>query len=177
MFECVDDTIGGFNSFLKTLEPDSLVSVNLFDHEYTELYKKKASKAEPLTKETYIPRGNTALYDAIGKTAAKVSEIDVTFVILTDGDENSSREFTKKAVRALIEEKTKLGWTFVYMGANQDACFVAEAMGINRDGALTFTADRVESAISSVSQALTRSRTQGTPVSFTQDEREYSVGL
>jgi Mg-chelatase subunit ChlD len=95
------------------------------------------------------PRGGTALYDAIGLSInglasniallpehAKPGKVQV--VIVTDGEENSSREYTGENVRKLVAAKEKLGWDFVFIGANQDAALSGANIGISADKTLTF---------------------------------------
>lgn len=83
----------------------------------------------------YFPDGCTPLYDAIGsavETLEKlVTEDDVVLVsIITDGQENSSSKFSGSQIRDLIGRKKECGWTFTYMGANQDSAYVARNIGI-----------------------------------------------
>lgn len=136
------DAIGGFNSFLKDqqLLPDKArMTVVLFDTEYYSLYKgEDIKKVKPLDEKTYCPGGTTALIDAIGKTIDEsksrvVGGNKVIFVIITDGYENSSREYTTSQIKEKIEEQTKNGWNFLYLGANQDAFAEAGKYGINPD--------------------------------------------
>ena len=182
MDSCRSDTIGGFNVFLTEQDPETTININLFDHEYTELYSGSVKDAQKLTLETFVPRGNTALFDAIGKTIKKVdgTEGPPIIVILTDGEENSSREFTQNHIKDLIEEKTKQGWSFVFLGANQDAIMAAKNFGMSPLSAMTFSPDNVGVALRSASSAIKRGLTNksaGTPVAveFSQAEREESI--
>lgn len=143
-----DATVKGFNEFIKeqkNAEGDAFVTLVQFDDRYEENYKSVPVKdvADLIVGETFIPRGMTALHDAIGKTINELkTDRDVTFVIITDGAENASREFTGEAVKKMIQsmEKDKQ-WKFVYLGANQDAVTVAKNYGIGGQNALTYTAD------------------------------------
>ena len=88
-------------------------------------------KVPNLVDKDYLPTGNTPLYDAIGQVVRDVEKRreqvkkderpGVLFVVVTDGEENASTEFKKVDVSALIAEKEKDGWTFVYIGAQRDA--------------------------------------------------------
>ena len=105
MYGSEKDTIGGFNSFIQKEKQKDLstnVTTILFDHEYDVLYKRKSIyEVEELTENEYQVRGSTALLDAIGKTITTLDkEIDnkVLFVIMTDGMENSSIEFSKSQI-------------------------------------------------------------------------------
>ena len=114
MEACRDDTIGGFNAFLREQQAEGgTLTLILFDHEYSVSYTNKPiSDVEPLTINTFVPRGATALLDAIGKAIKNTQSNVPTVVILTDGQENSSQEYTKAHIKDLIEQKTKDGWTF-----------------------------------------------------------------
>ncbi len=139
-----DDAIGGFNAFVEK-QKDSpgktrLTLVQFNDKVQPVFTRKKIRKVKPLTLETYMPGGSTALLDAIGNTITdtlgnKKRKSDKTIcAILTDGHENSSSEYTVDAVRALIEscqEKSK--WTFFFLGADPDAYDEAVSLGIKRD--------------------------------------------
>jgi len=153
----INDAIGGFNKFLeeqKALPGEAEMTVVLFDDKYDVIANgKDIQKIEPLNNKTYVPRGMTALYDALGKTineaGARFSNMPETekpdkviCVILTDGAENSSHEFTREK----IVEMTKLqqetyNWEFVYLGANQDAIAVGGSIGINVRNCVNYTAD------------------------------------
>jgi hypothetical protein len=107
----------------------------------------------PITDKEYFVRGTTALLDAVGRTINKIANAqkhtasneraeNVMFVIITDGMENSSREFSFKKVREMIErQKNKYGWEFIFLGANIDAIAAAEQFGIHRDRAANYHAD------------------------------------
>merc|ERR1712226_1553278 len=83
------------------------------------------------TRETYKPNGMTALLDAIGCTLeAYGEEMFNTLVILTDGEENSSKLYTNSQIKEVIEEKK---WEVEYLGANQDAFSVGRSMGITQN--------------------------------------------
>ena len=92
-------------------------------------------KVQELTAESYQPDCWTALYDAMGMSLnalrAKVADIDKVLVtIVTDGYENASREYSGKAIKALVEELKAKGWVFAYIGANHDVEAVAASISI-----------------------------------------------
>lgn len=130
-----EDTIGGFNSFIqreKAKELDTRVTTILFDDNYEVLYKRKSIyEVGELTRNEYWVRGCTALLDAIGKTINTLDrEIDnkVLFVIMTDGMENASREFSKDQIRNLINNHK---WEFIFIGADIDSYSEARKIGID----------------------------------------------
>jgi Mg-chelatase subunit ChlD len=123
------DVIGGFNTFLaeqRKLEADDLSMILAKFNTVVSLVHKAVPIADvqPLTPETYTPGGNTALFDAIAQ-AIRLADAE-TFdraicLIMTDGEENSSRETTKEQVAAIIKEHGARGnWTFAYIGENPE---------------------------------------------------------
>ena len=135
------DVIEGFNAYLDGLAQEEkveyLFSLTLFDTQVA--YRHVAiplAQVQKLDAKSYQPGGNTALNDAIGITVRKIDadqpHVDkVVTVIMTDGEENSSREWTLDAVKALIGQKESEGtWTFVFLGAAPDAWDQGRAYGI-----------------------------------------------
>lgn len=136
MYNSVDDTIGGYNNYLKEQKGKSTkITTILFDDKDEELYfRKDVNEVEPLTKEKYFVRGCTALYDAIGKTIKKLEkEVNnkVLFIITTDGLENASLEYNKKMISSLIKRHDD--WEFIYLGANIDSYEEGSSIGIRKN--------------------------------------------
>jgi len=157
MSNLVSDTIGGYNSMLekqKRLPGDVLITTILFDDQYEILYENvNLKEVFNITEKEYYVRGSTALLDAMGKTinyiGKKLENIQedmrpgkVLFVIITDGYENSSREFNYKKIKSMVEhQKSKYSWEFIFLGANIDAIAVADNLGIADDRAVNYCAD------------------------------------
>jgi uncharacterized protein YegL len=151
------DTIGGYNSMLakqQAVEGECHITTVLFDNNYELLHDRIDIKAvSTITEKEYQVGGSTALLDAIGRTIHKIGNAQkhtaddyraekVMFVIITDGEENSSREYTAEKVKALIErQKTKYGWELIFLGANIDAVKTAGHFGIAPDRAIDYLAD------------------------------------
>ena len=93
----------------------------------------------------YIPDGMTALYDAIGETInnylskRESGDRKTICAILTDGEENSSIKYTREQIKTLTESCEKKGWSFKYLGANQDSFKVAKSLGINDSADYEYT--------------------------------------
>jgi len=143
----VQDVIGGFNLYLDELAKEPAVdygfSLTLFDTVVEMKYKAvPLAKVAKLDDATYRPSGNTALLDAIGNTVqtASTDGFDKTVtVIMTDGEENSSREWTLQAIRELIKNKEAAGnWTFVFLGANLDAFAQGANLGVPMANAVRY---------------------------------------
>lgn len=129
------ETIGGFNGYLDGLkDPNLKVTVVQFDTVGIDTLcdGKPPKDAARLNDDTYVCRGGTPLYDALGRTInriqAEAGEDNVLFVTLTDGQENSSSEFTQDAARKLIKEREAKGWTFAYIGVGVDGWQGAAAL-------------------------------------------------
>jgi Mg-chelatase subunit ChlD len=161
MESCRDDTIGGFNSFVKDQAViGGKLTLIQFDHEIQTAYTNVELKdVVPLTIETFKPRGSTALLDAIGATIKSPKCTHPVVIILTDGQENSSTKFTKAHIKDLIEQKTKDGWTFMYLGANQDAFAEAGAMGIAPACTMNYDANKTPEAFRALSQTVSQRAT------------------
>lgn len=145
------DTIGGFNAMIekeKQLGTKVNVTTVLFSDEIDTIHNREdIGDIEPLTDEEYSVGGMTALLDAVGSTILKVSHTKevaekgtkVVFVIITDGMENASREFSQNDVKKMISDKQeKAGWDFIYLGANIDAAKEASNIGVHESNAVTY---------------------------------------
>ena len=175
-----DDAMGSFNQFLadqQALDDPAQLTMVLFDDQYDIIHNgRDVKEVPPLTTVTFVPRGSTALLDAIGKTlnavSARLAEIPagerpekVIVAILTDGQENSSREFSLPVIREMITKfTTDLKWDFIYLAATQDAFGEAERMGISADNTKQFTANAcgVCESISDISHAVELKRKHNT---------------
>jgi len=152
----VDDTIGGFNTFLaeqkKVAGAANVTLVSFADCSTTVYAGKPLADAPLLSTETYRPSGNTALYDAICETVdatgarfTMMAESErpgmVMVVIITDGEENHSRKFSREDVfQRITAQQDVYKWTFLFLGANQDAFRAAGAMGIPQNLAASYSA-------------------------------------
>jgi len=154
-----DDTIGGFNTFLqdqKKLPGTATLTLVQFDTQdpYEVIHRFKPIQVVPeLTRDTYVPRASTPLLDAMGrgindleKSIADLKEEErpskVVVVIVTDGQENSSREFRKDHIEKMIKEKTgKYAWQFVFLSADLAAIGDATDVGIQANAMLLFKKD------------------------------------
>jgi len=159
------DTIGGVNRFIEEQQKvpgEARWSLFQFDTEYDRLADAvEMQEAKPLDEKTFVPRGNTCLYGAIGRAIGDTGERlkgmreeerpgRVVFVIVTDGQENSShlhewsRRHTAESIKADIERQSGVyKWHFVYIGANQDAIMEAGNIGIGAGNALNYSANKV----------------------------------
>lgn len=141
-----EDARSGLNAFVKDqLEVrDANLTVVWFDHEWRVGYEGKLSAFQSL--DVYPIGGMTALLDAVGKTIAHVGRRfshehpeKVILAVLTDGHENSSKEYTTQTVADLIKEhREKYGWGVVFLGADQDAWDAAQHMGFEKGTTVSY---------------------------------------
>lgn len=174
-----EDIIGGFNSFVQDQQKQpgtATLTLVQFDTQdpYEIVHRFKPIEAIPtLTQETYVPRGSTPLLDALGrgindlrKTNADMGKEEspskVVVVIITDGQENSSREFSRDQVVKMIKERSdKDDWQFVFLSADLAAIGDAMSYGIPADAALLFDKSRTGTvgALASLSARISDYRT------------------
>ena len=182
------DTIGSFNSFLaeqRKVTGQATVSLVQFDDQYEPAYEgRPLDDAPDLTDDTYVPRGMTALLDAIGRTIVRTDERFakqgnraelVIFVIITDGHENASKEYDREKVFKLIRSyEREHNWQFVFLGANQDAIAEAGDIGIMADRAMTYDVKHIRTANSIMAKkmAMYRRSAKTEDLAFTPEERK-----
>lgn len=158
------DTIGGYNGMLEKQrkeEGEVRVTTVLFDDRMDLVHDRIALQGiTPLTEKEYYVRGSTALLDAVGNTLNKMINVQrhtakeeqakkVLVVIITDGMENASREFSKEKIRSMIRRQTQsFGWEFLFLGANIDAVSTARDYGIQEDRAVDYHADEAGTRLS-----------------------------
>lgn len=183
--EATDEGINGLFAGQAKEEGRGTTSLYQFDTEHDVVFEHLALAEVPAY--SLVPRGGTALLDAIGFAflregawLAGLAEDErpgtVEAVIATDGFENSSREFKREQIEAMVREQQDVySWKILFLGANMDAVKVATAYGIPAEHAMTFatTARAVGKSYSSIARAMKRGR-QGEGYGFTPEERAAS---
>ncbi|MGV0746430.1 VWA domain-containing protein [Mycolicibacterium sp. XJ870] len=167
------DTEGGFNAFIdqQRSEPgDVRVTLAQFDTAYDVVFANRAIGEVP--RLALQPRGRTALYDAVGRLITDVgAELaalpeaerpgKVIVVVLTDGHENASKEWTHEAVSAAIRrQESEFSWDFLFLGANMDAVAIGQSLGFAADKSITYEAsgDGVSGVFAAAAGYVTRKR-------------------
>ncbi len=168
------DMEGGLDRFFeeqRKLPGRCTVTLTQFNDHYEVVYAGRDIKDVP--KAELVPAGNTALLDAIGRTINEVGkrladmpEADrpgrVLFLIITDGQENASREFKRQDIKRSIEHQAeKYSWQFVYLGANQDSFSEAQMLGISVARNYVASAAGTSELMASVSKGTERYRGGG----------------
>lgn len=150
------DTIGSFNTFLaeqKLVPGEAVFTLCTFNEESKLVHDfVKLGSVPDLNSKTYTPHGSTALLDAVGSTINSVGvklaampeeerPSKVIFLIITDGQENASTDFSRAQVKEMIEhQRNTYQWEFVFMGANIDAVGEGMSLGIAQQNTLNYDA-------------------------------------
>ena len=178
MASMASDVIGGFNSFLTTQKADgrdALMTLIQFDSEDShEIVAAGVPLAEmvDLTPTTFVPRGGTPLYDAMGhaiadatireeqRRSAKLPAEEILFVTFSDGEENQSVEYDRTKIFNLVQKRSDQGWSFAFLGANQDAYGESGAIGYSAGSTQNFAPDAQGTAavFNSLSSSVARRR-------------------
>jgi hypothetical protein len=173
MWSIAKATIGGFNEYVSSQKKqpgECLFTLTKFDTTgvRTQYTDKNIQDVEYLNDTTYVPNSGTNLYDAIGerikalenRVANYPTNTSILFIIMTDGDDTSSQEHNAASIKALIQVKEAAGWTFVYLGANQDAWKVGQTFGMSMGNTMSYAASAsgMESAMNGLANATTAYR-------------------
>ncbi|HEX5426622.1 MAG TPA: vWA domain-containing protein [Candidatus Acidoferrales bacterium] len=182
-----EETLSGFKTYIESMQADQkkdneveyIFSLTAFDTQIDVPYKGvPIADVDVHILKQYGPRGSTALYDAVGKTLQALDDDKgLTFdkaivVIVTDGKENSSREWSKDALHAAIDERVKRGnWTFTYLGTQPETWDDAQSLGMGMGASATYNAKNAGATYATIAYAsanMARSG-QGQSVSFLHD--------
>lgn len=189
----VDDVIGSINESIskyRETEGETRYSMYTFNHTVSKLVD--YVDVSELDSFKFYANGMTALYDAMGYAiddiGAKLACLpederpeQVQFMIVTDGEENSSRKFTAKDIKNKIEHQiAKYSWVFTYLGSNQDAILVGTTMGIDAKLSATYTDKNLSKTMRSVANKMTLSKGEDyssaiNMMSYSDAERESFV--
>ena len=167
MSDCIENTINGFNEQIHKIrataaefpEQEIRIGLTMFNSQVKQLYTDKTpAESSLLTQRDYVPSRETALLDAIGQTCTNIegsirqfdraADTTIVVVIITDGYENSSREFSIGEVRRMIERLEASGkWTFSFIGATLDAVDTAASMSIKRQNSYSFSKENMDNQV------------------------------
>ena len=184
MSNCVHQTIDALNGYLIGLQKENtegVATVSLFDSQSIDIGvdKVQIKDLSPLDYSFLTPRASTPLYDAIGAGIYEHSSYNATredkkvLVIVTDGYENASREYTGEAIKKLVEEKEEAGWLIVYLGSDHDIYKQTKMMGIDPGRSIRYNKGKSDSAFRSVLRTSGDyyRGTKAIDIEFTEEER------
>ena len=168
-------TVNGFNELVQTVqglarefpEKKQVVSLTTFNSLgiKEKLFMQEASALQQLTLADYHPNSMTPLHDAIGLSVSKLRNVlastgatnfQVLVTVLTDGEENASREYSRASIKKMVEELKEQDWTFTYIGANHDVDRAADGLAI--DNKLAFSQDSAEMSLMFEKERMARRR-------------------
>lgn len=192
MDSIVDDAVGGFNSFLREQQAvpgEARFSLLTFNTRFSWVVDNvNLAEVRPLTRETYVPNGQTALLDALGRAIDRVGAQlrdtpepqrpdKVLIVVFTDGAENSSREYSQQKIAQMIEHQQDVyKWQFVFLAANVDAIASAAAMGINTANVANYQPSKIQHAYAAAGQVVASYRvgkSSSASLGALRDENDY----
>ena len=193
MEDARSDHEGGLRSFVtdqRDLEDEARFTLIQFDHvnPCEILFDRVPIEDVDTSKIVLIPRGGTPLLDAVGRAVAHVraqvpDDGNVVVMVITDGHENSSREWTKDRVKALVTELEQKNWSFLFLGANVDAFAEAGKMGIPMAAAMGYAnvggAGTVNAMYAATSDNLGGTRSSlrsGQPMRVASASLSYTIG-
>lgn len=188
-----EETLNGFKTYVESMKADQakdneveyILSLTTFDTQIDSPYLGVpiASVDGGKLKE-FGPRGGTALYDAVGKTLQALDDDkSITFdkaivIICTDGEENQSREWSKDAVHAAIDERIKRGnWTFTYLGTQPETWSAASSLGMGVGASAVYNAQNANATYATMAAA-SMNMTRGVHAqshSFVADNTTFSM--
>lgn len=184
------ETVAGVRAFLAEqakLPGRVRISLVLFNDVVRTVVWDKAIDGFALADDDYKPHGNTALYDAIGETVARLGNDlslapedarpgNVTVCIVTDGYENSSRHYARERIADMVaHQQAKYAWRFTYLGANQDAVLMGQTIGISGDASLTYSTNKSEHVFLAASACLRSAQLSKSPVTYSADIRASAI--
>ena len=168
-------TISGFNELVQTVqglarefpEKKQVVTLTTFNGLgiNEKLFMQEASALQQLTLADYKPDSMTPLHDAIGVSVSKLRQVldstgaanyQVLVTVLTDGEENASKEYTRSIIYRLVEELKEQGWTFTYIGANHDVDQAADGLAFENKLAFSQNAEEMSAMFLKERQARRR---------------------
>lgn len=172
MWDLKEDTIGGFNQFLeeqRKISGEVVLTLCKFNTDHTLVYNVvRLEDIKNLEDSSYVPNGGTALLDAlgftidsVGKKLSDMSEAErpskVLFLIITDGEDNSSKTFSIEDIRNKVKHQQDVySWEFVFMGANLDAITVGSSIGILNSNTVSYntTPEEIRTLYGNISRSV-----------------------
>ena len=142
-----ENTISSFNEYLEKEKKNKFktnITTVLFSDDYEYLYHRENVKGiQKLTDKEYFVGGCTALYDALGNSIHDIEKEKpnkAIFIIITDGYENASKEYSKEQIKKLIKKHSD--WEFIYIGADIDSYASAGEIGIKKENTANYKKDK-----------------------------------
>ena len=189
-----NQTISAFNEFVlgqkNTGKETGAAAITLVKFDAPDIHtvysNRPIDEVPDLTKETYKPRGGTNLLDAVGHTIAKIqnelvqhadvaNRPGVIVLIMTDGEENSSEQFTRNEIKNMVKSAEESDWTFTFLGATIDAFAAGAKLGMGAHNTLQYNVNNMGGTMAAASEMVVTTRMAKSKGISTQDL--YASGL
>ena len=181
-------TIKALNTYLKNLKKENSINASLtlstFDSISIDIPISRVSvkKLKSFPKDLLHPRGGTPLFDAIGLAIHDLENIDEStdenkiLVIVTDGFENASKEYTFDNISSKIKEKEDAGWLIIYLGADHDAFTQSNSLNFDRERSMRYSKEDSIDTFRAVTRTTIdyRKGQNNKNIRFTEEERSLS---
>lgn len=185
-----EEALGSVNAYAESVDKDAegkagddlkaRVTLAVFDHHNGLQFDVLRDKVESgdwkkVTDEEAGPRGMTPLFDAIGRIMTR-AEADnpekAVIVVMTDGLENASKEFTKEGVKAALDRAEKRGWEVVFLGAEFATFSDADAVGVSASRQMAIGQGRMKESMDSLGQkARSYGKGEASSIEFSDEDR------
>jgi hypothetical protein len=173
------EALGSINTYVSKLKKKDMIHMAVFDDRYDVIRDCPAEHWADLTDEDAQPRGMTALYDSCGKIMTQAEEDGqkkTILVVMTDGHENASREYSQTAIKAKVKEFEDRNWEVIFLGANFDSvATVSGAVGVGFDKTMNISASNLRSTMDAFSLKSAAYATSGQSIVFTDEDKMRAV--
>jgi uncharacterized protein with von Willebrand factor type A (vWA) domain len=171
-----NEAIGSINGYIEKLKKTDNVHLAVFDSVSHDVIRDcKAKDWDDVTAEEVQPRGGTPLYDSCGKIMTQAEEDDAkktVLVVMTDGYENASHEYTQAAIKARVKQFEDKKWEVLFLGANFDAVeTVSGSVGVVGSKTMNITRGNIAAAMNTLSSYTTAYATTGASINFTSEDK------
>lgn len=170
------EAIGSINSYVSKLDAEDYVCMAIFDNESYDIIRDcKVSDWNIVEWTSYAPRGMTPLYDSCGKlmSRAVADNSDKTIlVVMTDGHENCSKEYTHASIKSRIKEFEDRKWEVIFLGANFDQVSdVAAGLGLAGSKFTNISAENLRTFTTTTLATSTAMYKSGHDITFTAEDK------
>lgn len=175
-----DEALGSINGYIDTLKMNDKVHLAVFDSISHDVVRDcKAKEWEEVTTEEIQPRGGTPLYDSCGKIMAQAEEDNAkktVLVVMTDGYENASHEYTQAAIKARVKQFEDKKWEVLFLGANFDAVeSVSGSVGVMAGKTMNIARGNIYDAMQTLSAYTTSYAATGASINFSDADKLKAV--
>lgn len=169
------EALGSINAYVTKLKKKDKVYLSVFDDQYEVIRDCAVEDWKDVTDADAMPRGVTALYDSCGKIMAQAEKDDAKktmLVVMTDGYENASKEFTQAAIKAKVAKWEDKKWEVVFLGANFDSVeSVSGAIGVVAGKTLNYGAGQFMRGMETLACSSVAYADHGTAVNFSFEDK------